>query len=43
MLDSLTLPSLPTLHGERVILRGPSRDWRPGGFCALSNRPVIAA
>jgi [ribosomal protein S5]-alanine N-acetyltransferase len=23
MLDSLTLPSLPTLHGERVILRGP--------------------
>ena len=23
MLDSLTLPPLPTLHGERVILRGP--------------------
>ena len=23
MLDSLTLPSLPTLYGERVILRGP--------------------
>src|SRR5215469_3450479 len=23
MLDSLTLPPLPTLHGQRVILRGP--------------------
>ena len=23
MLDSLTLPPLPTLYGERVILRGP--------------------